>query len=181
MVYGRASGGVQPSSAWTRARPEVGAGRARIIDITDYGDGKRLRTCWAPPRRPETTWVSRPPLHLERKGLYILGQGAGRYRAAAVEAGATEFIRVEYRTSPNASEACGRWLYRQAGRQGHKPCFTCTRESEAIGARSWIPLQDTPGVRVTYKATIHTDNDVRAVMRRSGTIRRRSVTANIPS
>jgi leukotriene-A4 hydrolase len=37
-------------------------------------------------------------------------------------------------------------------------------ESEPIGARTWIPLQDTPQVRTTYTAHIHTDRDVQAVM-----------------
>jgi hypothetical protein len=36
--------------------------------------------------------------------------------------------------------------------------------SEPIGARSWIPLQDTPQVRATYRAQVHTDSGVRAVM-----------------
>ena len=37
-------------------------------------------------------------------------------------------------------------------------------QPEPIAARGWIPLQDTPQVRVTYTAHIHTSNDVIAVM-----------------
>ncbi len=125
----------------------------RDLDITDVTE--KAQDVLGATAKTETTWVSRP-FHLERKDP-ILGQALVIELAPSKRA--TEFIRVEYQTSPNASGL--QWLTaKQAG--GHKP-FMYT-ESEAIGARSWIPLQDTPGVRVTYKATIHTDNDVRAVM-----------------
>src|SRR5262249_35236324 len=46
---------------------------------------------------------------------------------------------------------------------GQKKAFLYT-QSESIGARTWIPLQDTPQVRATYTATVHTDYGFKAVM-----------------
>jgi aminopeptidase N len=73
--------------------------------------------------------------------------------------GAT-WVRVHYSTSPHASGL--QWLDppQTAGRR-HPFLYT---QSQAIHARSWIPLQDTPGVRVTFGADIRVPAGLRAVM-----------------
>ncbi|MEO8431636.1 MAG: M1 family metallopeptidase [Acidobacteriota bacterium] len=69
-------------------------------------------------------------------------------------------VRVAYRTSPNASGL--QWLNPEQTAARTAPyLFT---QSQAIHARSWIPLQDTPGVRQTYSASIRVPEGATALM-----------------
>jgi leukotriene-A4 hydrolase len=105
--------------------------------------------------KSQTTWVSRP-YHLEKPDPIL---GAALVIDLPPSKKATETIRIDYETQDGASAL--QWL---TGKQtANKKPFLYT-ESEPIGARSWIPLQDTPQVRATYSAKVHTDRGVRAVM-----------------
>jgi len=69
-------------------------------------------------------------------------------------------ISINYKTSPQASGL--QWLDKELTADKKYP-FLFT-QSEAIHGRSWIPMQDTPAIRVTYDATIYTPKALRAVM-----------------
>lgn len=69
-------------------------------------------------------------------------------------------LRIDYHTSPGASAL--KWLPKELTAGGEHP-FMFT-QSQSIHARSWIPLQDTPAMRITYAAKIRTPGDLLAVM-----------------
>lgn len=72
----------------------------------------------------------------------------------------TRFVRVQYETSPEAVAL--QWLA-PAQTAGKKQPYLYT-QGQPIYTRSWIPLQDSPGIRVTYKARIRTAPNFYAVM-----------------
>jgi len=69
-------------------------------------------------------------------------------------------VRIVYKTSPDAFGL--QWLD-PAQTAGKKSPFMFS-QSESINARSWIPLQDTPGVRFTYAAHVRVPKALRAAM-----------------
>jgi leukotriene-A4 hydrolase len=105
--------------------------------------------------KSQTTWVSRP-YHLEKSDPIL---GAALVIDLPPSKKTTETIRIDYETQEGASAL--QWL---TGKQTANKKPLLYTENEPIGARSWIPLQDTPQVRATYTAKVHTDRGVRVVM-----------------
>ncbi|HVJ38633.1 MAG TPA: aminopeptidase, partial [Stenotrophomonas sp.] len=69
-------------------------------------------------------------------------------------------IRIDYRTAPTASGL--QWL-EPSMTEGKQLPFMFS-QSQAIHARSWVPLQDTPSVRFTYSAHVTSRPDVMVLM-----------------
>lgn len=72
----------------------------------------------------------------------------------------SDSITINYATSPSATGV--QWLTPEQTSSGEHP-FLFT-QAQATHARSFIPIQDSPQVRLTYSATIRTPKALRAVM-----------------
>jgi leukotriene-A4 hydrolase len=116
------------------------------------------------------------PLVLDARGLEITGasgpDGKGRsfQRGKEVEQLGAPLtitlepgdhqVRIDYRTSRGAEAL--QWLEPEQTRDRRKP-FLFT-QGQSILTRTWIPLQDTPGVRVTYEAAVRAPPGITVVM-----------------
>ncbi len=72
----------------------------------------------------------------------------------------TRSVTIEYSTSPNALAL--QWLDPEQT-AGKKHPFLYT-QGQAILTRSWIPIQDSPGIRITYNAEVKVPTELMPVM-----------------
>lgn len=91
---------------------------------------------------------------------FALGEhDPGLGSALTIEIGALARVVVHYATSPEARAI--QWLAPEQTASGQAFLFT---QSQPILARTWIPCQDSPAVRVTYDATVRVPADLLALM-----------------
>jgi aminopeptidase N len=106
----------------------------RDLDVRDVEE--RPTNVLGATSKSETTWVTRP-FHFEKADTNL---GSPLVIEVPPSKKSVEKIRISYVTSPNA--AALQWLSdKQTAGKHHPYMYT---SSEPIGARSWIPLQDTP-------------------------------------
>ena len=98
----------------------------------------------------------------EKETTFSLGEDVkclGRPLMINIRPG-TKVVNIYYKTVPEA--AAVQWLEPQQTKDRKAP-FLFT-QSQAILARTWIPCQDSPSVRVTYRATVQVPPGLMAVM-----------------
>lgn len=78
----------------------------------------------------------------------------------------TEAVEIEYASDPEAEAL--QWLAPSLT-AGKKHPFLLT-QSQAINARTWLPIQDSPGIRYTYEAKVKIPAELMAVMSASNPI-----------
>jgi len=155
------------------ARPDEAVVRHLALDLVVDFEGKRL--AGSATLTIETT-AGAAELVLDSNGLTIdsvtlddgkattftIGEAQpylGSPLTIALRPG-TKSVKIDYASSPDA--AAVQWLSPEQT-AGAKDPFLFT-QSQAILARTWVPIQDSPGVRITYEATIRVPRGLMAVM-----------------
>jgi leukotriene-A4 hydrolase len=80
--------------------------------------------------------------------------------ALTIRTGQNERVRVSYRTAPTATGL--QWLEPSMTAGGMLPFMFS--QSQAIHARSWVPVQDTPSVRFSYSAHVTAPPELMVLM-----------------
>jgi leukotriene-A4 hydrolase len=160
-----------PTDVHSYARPDAVITHANL-DLTVDFDQKKINGVVI---YDITVDESADTIMLDAKGLTITGiqvdgkeavfsmgpekEFMGQYIAIPVNPASRKFT-IRYATSPTAEAL--QWLEpsQTAGKQ-HPYLFT---QGQAILTRTWIPIQDSPGIRMTYEATVRVPPALMAVM-----------------
>jgi aminopeptidase N len=104
----------------------------------------------------ETTWVSRP-FHMGKSDPIL---GSPLVIELPPSSKPTALIKIDYETTDDSTGLM--WIDPKLN-PGHRKRFLYTRAA-GLSTRTWIPMQDTPQVRVTYSLRLHAPQEMQAVM-----------------
>ena len=153
------------------ARPAQARVRHLTLELYVDFDGRRLtgRATLDLDREPETrelvldSWrldIGKVELGDGTPAAYTIGDHDDLLGSPlTIEIGEADRVVIDYATDPGARALD--WLDGPQTASGSPFLFT---QSQSIHARSWVPLQDTPGVRFTFDARVTVPEGLRAVM-----------------
>lgn len=169
-----------PRDVFTYAEPEKVTTRHLTLDLTpDFETGQlRGRATLEIENRAGTRTLMLDTYELAIERVLLNGNTAavwslgaqtaiGRPLSIAIEP-ATRFVTIDYATSssgiplPHSFGPALTWSLPEQTFGGEQP-FLYSFNSP-IGARSWMPVQDTPTVRMTYDATLRVPRGLMALM-----------------
>ncbi|MDE2295599.1 MAG: leukotriene A4 hydrolase C-terminal domain-containing protein [Gammaproteobacteria bacterium] len=122
----------------------------RIFEVAEL-----TRATYGAPEAIAPFWVSRP----FRLGVPDPIDGTALIIDVPRSDAAKETFRIEYETSPRAPGL--NWTTARAGGRGPRILYAL---SQPFGARSWIPLQDSPRARVRVVLRLRTPSDMVALL-----------------
>lgn len=140
------------------------------LDITVDMEARTLHgsaTYAVQPNGASTIVLDTDGLHVDsvqvdgRQVEHMLGDSTliGKALTVPIESGTKE-LTVFYRTGSDAKAL--QWLSpKQTADKSHPFLFT---QGQAILTRTWIPIQDSPGIRMTYTASVKVPSALMAVM-----------------
>ncbi len=123
------------------------AARTLVLDTRDL-DIRSIEAIGADGKATKATWTLAPRDPIFGSALRIELPSAA------------PAVRIAYRSKPEASGL--QWMTPEQTSSGKHPFMFS--QSQAIHARSWIPLQDTPSVRFTYSAHVKAPKALRVLM-----------------
>ncbi len=106
--------------------------------------------------KPKAIWVNRP-YRLDKPDAEL---GSALVIELPPSTEKALVLKIDFETLPKAPGL--HWLV-PAQKESKHPPFVYT-DAGPLAARSWMPLQDTAAVRVSYRGHIHTPDDTLAVM-----------------
>jgi aminopeptidase N len=159
-----------PRDTSTHAQPEIARVTHVSLDLVADFEAKRMRGT------ARLRIVARPDAReivLDSDGLVISAVRAGRRPTTfaigearpelgsplTIQLNGARTIEIDYESAENASAL--QWLTPEQTASGKRFLFS---QGQSILNRSWIPTQDSPGIRQTYDARIVVPEGLKAVM-----------------